>query len=143
MELARMFSKPWPGLANTNTRRSAFSIGVNSPACNSNGRMSWNSQQVACVRGRGVSGGITSRRLGHNGTKFFCSNALTYSFGKSAKVANCSISSPHKPLLSKCNFKFDVHQLFLKCTLTSINPCFHSPNAIRSINQINNLNCHV
>ena len=37
--LAFMFSSPWPGLASTSTRRSAFSIGVSSPARMSSGRI--------------------------------------------------------------------------------------------------------
>jgi gentisate 1,2-dioxygenase len=34
---ACIFSRPWPGLASTSTRRSAFSMGVSSPALSSSG----------------------------------------------------------------------------------------------------------
>lgn len=36
--LACMLSGPWPGLASTSTRRSAFSMGVSSPARINRGR---------------------------------------------------------------------------------------------------------
>jgi hypothetical protein len=41
VELACIFSRPWPGLAITSTRRSAFSIGVSSPDFISSGRIGW------------------------------------------------------------------------------------------------------
>ncbi|MDT4854654.1 hypothetical protein FQZ97_889690 [compost metagenome] len=37
--LACIFSSVWPGLANTSTRRSAFSMGVSSPAFSNSGLM--------------------------------------------------------------------------------------------------------
>jgi hypothetical protein len=73
--LACIFSRPWPGFASTSTRRSAFSIGVSSPAFISSGRSASYDQCVARVRGCGLPGGSTARRLGHSGTRFCCVSA--------------------------------------------------------------------
>jgi hypothetical protein len=73
--LTFMFSRPWPGFASTSTRRSAFSIGVSSPARISSGRSVAYGQRTGCVLRLGTFGGSTARRLGHNGTRLRCVSA--------------------------------------------------------------------
>src|SRR4029453_14182361 len=82
--LACILSRPWPGLASTSTRRSAFSIGVSSPAFISSGRSFSYDQYVARVLIVGLCGGSTPRRLGHSGTRFCCASSCTYSLGRSS-----------------------------------------------------------
>ena len=89
--LACIFSKVCPGLANTNTRRSAFSIGVKSPACKSSGLISAYFHIVGAVCGRGLFAGITPRKLGHKGTRFNFVNASRYSCGKSSNLPSSVI----------------------------------------------------
>ena len=68
--LACIFSRPWPGLASTSTRRSAFSIGVSSPAFSSSGRSASYDQCVARVLRLRLARRQHRRRLGHSGTRF-------------------------------------------------------------------------
>ena len=75
--LACILSRPWPGLASTSTRRSAFSIGVSSPAFINSGRITAYGQCVARVLAIGFPGGSTPRRLGHSGTRFCARSAAT------------------------------------------------------------------
>lgn len=64
VELACIISRPSPGLASTSTRRSAFSIGVSSPARISSGRKPRLDQQVGYVRIAGFPGGSGERKAG-------------------------------------------------------------------------------